>query len=112
VVWRRLHDNSKYYPGKDSPENYYINDDVCWCFQQHVDYKQIEDEQYERKVRQIFVEGHSAARDINSFAIPNDLVTNTLLAQLMVASFYLADWHRNPYEEELAAIYDLVMQAR
>lgn len=112
MVWRRLYDRKKYYPGTDSPENYYINDDVCWCFQQHVNTKQIEDEPYETTVRQIFVEGHDAARTVESFAIPNDLVTNTLFAQLMVASFYLADWNRDPYEEELAAIYDSVMQAR
>lgn len=109
MIWQRIGENGKYCPGKDSPENHYINDDVCWCFSQYAATKQPEDEQYEESAKKIFVTGQPAANKL--WWVPQTIVGSTLLARASITSFYLLDWKREPYEEELTTIYEMIMRA-
>lgn len=108
TTWRRINDdNNEYIPGRDSPENYYINDDVVsicvhmLSFVTHRNEPRIED------MRTTFVYG--VEPPINLPGTLNALICAT---RRRIILRYKAEWRREPYTEELAAIFDAANKAR
>lgn len=108
TTWRRINDNAtECVPGRDSPENYCINDDVInicvhmLSFVTHRNEPRIED------MRTIFVYGADPAS-----SLPGTLIALVCATCRRVTLRYKADWRREPYTEELAAIFDAANKAR
>lgn len=108
TTWRRLNDDSnEYVPGRDSPENYYINDDVinfCVHMLSHVTHR---NEPRVDDIRTAFVYGVEPPPNL-----PYTLTALIIDARRLVCLRYVAEWRRDVYREELAAIFDAANKAR
>lgn len=108
TTWRKLKDDAtEYVPGRDSPENYYINDDVInigvhmLSFVTHRNEPRVED------MRTTFVYG--AEPPLNLPGTLNALICAT---RRRIILRYKSEWRRGPYTEEFAAIFDAANKAR
>lgn len=108
TTWRRIDDNKKeYIPGRDSPENHYINDDVialCVTALSSVTHRhepRIED------MRTFFVYGLKS-----NIELPRTIDVAIFKCRGAVKRRYNKEWRREPYNEEFAAIFDAANKAR
>lgn len=108
ATWRKIKDdNQEYTPGQDSPENYYINNDVVNCCVRVLSLVTHRNEIRIEDMRTTFVYGTEPPPNL-----PYTLTAATLKCRLQIGAIYNAEWRREPYREELAAIFDAANKAR
>lgn len=108
TTWRRINDdNNEYIPGRDSPENHYINDDVISCCVHMLSFVTHRNEPRVDDIRKIFVYGTDLPSNL-----PYTLASLIVDMRSLVFLRYTAEWRREPYTEELAAIFAAANKAR
>lgn len=112
TAWRRINDNkNEYVPGRDSPENHYINDAVINMCIKALTYVKPQYEEYVEPMRAMFVYGDTAQYTRKN-QIPQTLHSAIHLCYAAVCRQYRKEWGRTAYEEELAAIFDAANKVR
>lgn len=108
TTWRRLKDdNREYVPGRDSPENYYINDSVVNACVRMLSFVTHRNEIHIDDMRGAFVYGLEPPPNL-----PYALIALILTTRMRVNRHYTDEWRRDAYAEELAAAFDAANKAR
>lgn len=108
-TWQRVGRSGKYAPGKDSPENHYINHHVIGLLLQFMETLRPVDEQHKELLNNLFVAGLQWGDTENlTRGVPRKLAAALVATRVKISAAYEKAWNRVPYAEEYEAIVQQV----